>query len=55
MAEAAEAFRAALAVDPDDPDAQAFLREAEDTLDIARSLSPAPGGADPAVTLSSGF
>ena len=48
VAEAAEAFRAAVAIDPDDPDAQSFLREAEDTLAIARALSPAPGGADPA-------
>jgi hypothetical protein len=48
VAEAAEAFRAALAVDPDDPDARAYLREAEDTLAIARALPPGPEGAQPA-------
>lgn len=38
IADAAEGFRAALAVDPEDPDARAYLREAEETLAIARAL-----------------
>ena len=45
VGEAAEAFRAAVVLDPEDPDARAYLREAEDTLAIARALSP--DGADP--------
>lgn len=48
VAEAADAFRAALAVDPDDPDARAYLSEAEETLAIARSLGGAGDGASPA-------
>jgi tetratricopeptide (TPR) repeat protein len=38
VAEAAEAFQAALRVDPEDADARAYLREAQETLAIARSL-----------------
>jgi tetratricopeptide (TPR) repeat protein len=41
IAEAGEAFRAALRIDPEDADAQAYLREAEETLAIARSLGGA--------------
>lgn len=37
---AAEAFRSALEIDPEDPDAHAYLKEAEDTLAIARALDP---------------
>jgi len=36
--EAAAAFRAALAVDPQDTDARAYLREAEETLALVRAL-----------------
>jgi len=36
--EAAAAFRAALDVDPDDADARAYLREAEETLALVRAL-----------------
>jgi tetratricopeptide (TPR) repeat protein len=38
IADSADAFRGALAVDPEDADARAYLREAEDTLAIARAL-----------------
>jgi len=44
VAEAAAAFRAALAVDPEDADARAYLREAEETLALARAL---PGASEP--------
>lgn len=43
---AAESFRAALEVDPDDADAHAYLKEAEDTLAIARALEPEGDAAD---------
>jgi tetratricopeptide (TPR) repeat protein len=40
IAHAAESFRSALALDPEDGDARAYLKEAEDTIEIARALTP---------------
>lgn len=39
---AVEDFRRAVALDPDDLDARAYLREAEETQAMARALGPAP-------------
>jgi len=52
---AAEAFRRALVIDPDDADARSFLREAESTLALMRELSaeraePEAGVLDPHYT-----
>lgn len=50
ITQAADSFREALAVDPEDGDARAYLREAEETLAIVRSLEPVasedPGATD---------
>jgi tetratricopeptide (TPR) repeat protein len=40
VSEAADSFRAALEIDPEHPDALAYLREAEETMAIARALDP---------------
>ncbi len=46
VAEAAEAFRKAQQVDPEDGDVQAYLAEALLTLEMARELTPAADGTE---------
>lgn len=40
LADSAESFRRAEAIDPDDHDVRAYVREAEETLALARELQP---------------